>query len=73
MQLNKHKIGVKMQAAGFERYSDLAAALGVIPGTLSAYFANDYLPSGAVLERMCSVLNCTVDEIVDYNKMEEVL
>lgn len=65
VRLSKEKVTRRMSGR-FHSLGQLADALEVQQPTISAWFGGDFDPRLSTLGKLCSLLGCTVDQIVDY-------
>jgi DNA-binding Xre family transcriptional regulator len=70
MRLNREKVRRQMETAGIGEYQDLAQRIEVQPETMSRWFAGSLRPSWDKLSELCAVLDCTVNDLVDYPKVD---
>lgn len=66
MRLNKAKVRRQMAEADIAEYQILAQRIDVQPETMSRWFAGTLRPSWERLSDLCAVLDCTVDDLVEY-------
>lgn len=50
---------------------DLASAIGVTQGAISAYETGRWEPSITTIKKMASILGCTVDDLLEDPKEEK--
>ena len=66
IRLSKEKVVRRMHARGIVSLGELAEAVGRNQPTVSAWFSGVFDPRLSTLAALCSLLGCTVDDIVDY-------
>ena len=69
MRLDRVKVKRQMRTKGIVRFGDLCKLIEVEPATLSRWFAAERGISFESLSRLCTVLDCTVDQIVTYDDL----
>lgn len=71
MRIDRVKILGLMRDRGIANLGDLAELVGVTPQTFSRWFAGTWGPSFDNLESLCRVLDCTVDDLVVYDRPKD--
>ena len=70
LKLNRSKVLGEMHLNGYKNQEDLANALGISRVWLSTLINGNEQPTTDVLLRMCSLFNCSIDDLVVYPKAE---
>ena len=55
-----------------KKKSDIAAAIGVKPATVSQYCSGRAQPGLATLSRLCRYLECSADDILNLNQPYDI-
>lgn len=71
MRIDRYKVIQLMRAQGIANLGDLAGLIGVHSSTLSSWFSGRYDPTFENLGTICQVLDCTVDDLVVYDRPKD--
>jgi DNA-binding Xre family transcriptional regulator len=66
IRLSKEKVIRRMHTKGIHSLGELAEAVDRNQPTVSAWFSGVFDPRLSTLAALCSLLGCTIDDLVDY-------
>ena len=64
IRIDRWKVQQQMKHAGIKSFGELAQLVGVAPQTVSAWFGGRLGFTSESLAALCSVLNCTPNDIL---------
>lgn len=71
MRLDRNRVRTLMRQRDIQWFRELAAEVGVTPQAMSAWWGGA-MPEWGTLEKLCSVLDCTLDDIIVQDAPKEI-